>query len=189
MTEAFNNAYKWFYESLPPNEQHRYVQEVSPKELLTALEHLKTHAKQRQKKRISQSIGRIGKVVQNFEQYFKAVDIIIQAHPEYAALVWGAMRFLLQVSTSAQQTFREWSNSSQLASNFSAFYDKLIVTLERLAAEMSQYEGIALEFKIESNARIRNHLEKVYMQLFQFFHTAARVFLSNHSKRDRESNR
>ncbi|KAJ8109541.1 hypothetical protein OPT61_g7388 [Boeremia exigua] len=163
MMEAFNDAYKWFYESLPPTEQRRYVRAVSPAELLAALEQVKTHAKQRQKKRISESISRIGKVVQNFEKYFKAVDIIIQAHPEYAALVWGAMRFLLQ-----------------LASNFSAFYDKLIITLERLAAETSQYEGIELEVKIESNARLRNHLEKVYVQLFQFFHTAARVFLSNH---------
>jgi hypothetical protein len=181
MTEPFKDAYKQFYESLPLAEQRRYVQTVSPEELLEALRQLQTHAKQRQKKRISQSINRVGKVVQSLEQYFKAVDIIIQSNPEYAALVWGAMRFLLQASTSSSRTQRG-ANTLQLASNFSAFYDKLIETLERLAAEMGQYEGIAIEFSSRPTARMRSYLEKVYFQLFQFFHTATRIFLSNESK-------
>jgi hypothetical protein len=102
--EAFDKAFHSFYDALPPVEQRRYVKGISPEELYQALEQLRSHAKQRQKSRISQSIGRITKVVKSLEQYFKAVDIIIQSNPEYAALVWGAIRFLLQASTIAPRT-------------------------------------------------------------------------------------
>ena len=97
MVQAFDDAYNHFYESLPPAEQKRYVAGVSPEALLEAINQLQKHAKQRQKQRISQSLSKIGTVVKSLEQYFKAVDVIIQSHPEYAALVWGAMRFVLQV--------------------------------------------------------------------------------------------
>jgi len=53
---------------------------------------------------------------------------------------------------------------------------------------MSQYEGIALLFKRQSASRLQGYLEKVYIQLFQFFHTAARIFLSNESKASRKPN-
>ena len=31
-------------------------------------------------------------------QYEKVVDTLVSSHPEYSALVWGAMRFLFTVS-------------------------------------------------------------------------------------------
>ena len=53
---------------------------------------------------------------------------------------------------------------------------------------MSQYEGIALLFKRQSASRLQGYLEKVYVQLFHFFHTATRIFLSNESKASRRPN-
>lgn len=36
-------------------------------------------------------------VAKSIHHYSKCIDIICQSHPEYAALVWGSLRLLLQV--------------------------------------------------------------------------------------------
>lgn len=37
------------------------------------------------------------KVAKAIDHYSKCIDIICQSHPEYAALVWGSLKLLLQV--------------------------------------------------------------------------------------------
>src|SRR5277367_5723000 len=39
--------------------------------------------------------GRVRKMVQTLNQYSGVLDIVAQWHPEYSALVWGSMKWLL----------------------------------------------------------------------------------------------
>jgi len=42
--------------------------------------------------------ARLDQILVTVYEYSKAVDVIIQQQPDITAVVWGAMRFLIQVS-------------------------------------------------------------------------------------------
>lgn len=94
---VFEDAYSRFYESLPSEERNMYTKTATITDLMAALSQVQEHVKQRQKQRIARSISKVTRIVQNFEQYFKAIDIMIQSDPKYAALIWGALRLILLV--------------------------------------------------------------------------------------------
>jgi len=45
----------------------------------------------------SRVVKRVKAFSDNLKHYFDVIGILIQSHPEYAALVWGAVRLVLQV--------------------------------------------------------------------------------------------
>lgn len=51
----------------------------------------------------AKAAGRWWKIaVSRINHYSQVVDTLVSSHPEYAALVWGALRFLFQVSLQRQ---------------------------------------------------------------------------------------
>jgi len=48
--------------------------------------------------RLHDAISKVASFAGAFEPYFKIVEIMIGSHPEYAAIAWGAVRLLFQVS-------------------------------------------------------------------------------------------
>lgn len=48
---------------------------------------------------------RFGRILKALERYASVVDVAIQHHPDTVALVWGALRFMLQVGAPSR---REW---------------------------------------------------------------------------------
>ncbi|KAF9630468.1 hypothetical protein BFW01_g1030 [Lasiodiplodia theobromae] len=118
-------------------------------------------AKKRRKRGSSRFLDRIARLSDRLQPFFGVVDIMIQSNPEYTALAWGALRFILQ-----------------LASGFSTFFEKLIKTLERFCREMPQYKDIQLLQEDQISARIKECIEKVYGHMFQLFKEVANVFTS-----------
>ena len=43
-------------------------------------------------------IGHIHKFGASLQPYFKILNIVVQSHPEWSAIAWGAVRLVLQVS-------------------------------------------------------------------------------------------
>lgn len=66
----------------------------------------------------------------------------------------------------------------QLASKFGTFFDKLIENLESLSEVFPSLEGVEALCAQLHSPRLRSHLEKVYIDLFEFFRSVARVFTS-----------
>jgi hypothetical protein len=92
---AFDNAYKSFYESLEEKNQMSFAPCASAQDLRDGLKRLSSLAKLHQKKSF---LLRISAFTENLQPYLNIVDVMIQSNPQYTALVWGALRFVFQVS-------------------------------------------------------------------------------------------
>ncbi|PSN59982.1 hypothetical protein BS50DRAFT_681838 [Corynespora cassiicola Philippines] len=162
--EPFKNAIAKFQASLAPNEQSLFSKCASADELHDTVRNFGII------KKISDS-NRVLKRVRDFNRslghYFAVIGILVQSHPEFAALAWGAARLALQ-----------------LASNFHEFFDKLTKTLERLADALPWYEDLALTLKRDKHYRVSSRLisslTKIYVDILTFFQSVVRVF----TKRD-----
>jgi hypothetical protein len=92
---AFDNAYKSFYECLPDKDQMLFAPCASSEDLLDGLRRLSCLAKHHNKKSF---LLRISDFAASLQPYLNIVDIMVSSNPQYTALVWGALRFIFQVS-------------------------------------------------------------------------------------------
>jgi hypothetical protein len=51
--------------------------------------------------------ARFAAVVNGFQTYFDAVDTLVSSHPEVAALIWGGLKFVVQVCSPTTSVDRE----------------------------------------------------------------------------------
>lgn len=157
---VFKEAHQSFLRSLSPDERTLFSTCASAENLLADARQLEIISKNRTRgRRFMQRITAISKTL---VPYFEVVGITVQT-TEYAALAWGGIRLILQ-----------------LASNFTTFFDKLTRTLERLANHIPQYDLVIRMYKgrylDEFAQRIAYSLGEVYMDIFQFLQSVARVF-------------
>ncbi|XXG95139.1 hypothetical protein Hte_001399 [Hypoxylon texense] len=122
---------------------------------------------------------RISSLASCLRPYFQVIDIFVSSHPEFAALVWGALRLVFQ-----------------LAGNFGTFFDKLTQLFGRLVESFPQYDMILTicnnlehnqwadndestslnKFRKAHRKKIQCNVEAVYHDLFQIIHAVIRVF-------------
>jgi hypothetical protein len=43
-------------------------------------------------------INGVTKIADCLKPYFEVIDVLVSSHPEYAAVIWGALRLVFQVS-------------------------------------------------------------------------------------------
>jgi hypothetical protein len=91
---AFDNAYQSFYDSLPDHDQMLFAPCASAQDLEIGLAKLKSLARHHQKQNFLSRISQFAKALQ---PYLNVVDIMVSSNPQYTALVWGGLRFILQV--------------------------------------------------------------------------------------------
>ncbi|KAK3989041.1 hypothetical protein QBC44DRAFT_94922 [Cladorrhinum sp. PSN332] len=82
-------------------------------------------------------------------QYEKVIDSVVSSHPEYAALVWGAMKFLLTVTL----------NHEELSANIARAFAEI-------AAVLPEAEFLAQT--LYPTQRMRNTLANAYVQIIEF---------------------
>jgi hypothetical protein len=95
--KAFDDALERFLETLSTDERMLYSPCSSADELLEGLRKLDVISKRSQKRvggRLTKGIKKLNDCLQ---PYFEVVGIFIQSNPQYTALVWGALRLVLQV--------------------------------------------------------------------------------------------
>ena len=61
------------------------------------IEKVKKYDEEHQKSAGRRYLKRFATIVQNFSTYFIVVDTCVSSNPEIAALVWGGVRFVIQV--------------------------------------------------------------------------------------------
>ncbi|KAI5918949.1 hypothetical protein F4810DRAFT_714926 [Camillea tinctor] len=157
----FENARDEFLSSLPPKYRVLYSPCASITDLQETIEKIERVVDYRTPK------GRAFEVIKTLhdllEPYFKVVDIFISSNPQYAALVWGALRLILQ-----------------LASNFTNFFNELVSLLDALSNAFHQYELIfdlcSADPGLRKSSGIPNLLEAIYKDVLQIFHNIIKVF-------------
>lgn len=92
--DAFIQSQNAFLASLSPNEQALFSSCQSPAQLIKDIERLDASKNRR---RLLRALEKVKQFSDRLEPYFDTVGIIVQAHPEVAAITWGAIRFILQV--------------------------------------------------------------------------------------------
>ncbi|KAF2177896.1 hypothetical protein K469DRAFT_350551 [Zopfia rhizophila CBS 207.26] len=158
---VFIEARDQFLNSLLPSERAQFAKCHSAQQLLKDIKNLLSLKKNAAVRRSCvQSIANLGT---KLSPYFDAIGWIVQSHPEFAAIGWGAFRFVLQ-----------------LASNYTSFFEKLLRTLHRLAVEFPTYKLLAKhqdEAPTEPmSAAIYHGISALYASLLRFLHHVVRVF-------------
>ena len=98
MTNAvFEDMQVRFLTSLPPRERKLFEHCSSPEQMVAETSKLAVIADDHI--RGTKLIGKIKSFTEKIKPYFEVIDIIVQSHPEYAAIAWGAFRLVLQVSS------------------------------------------------------------------------------------------
>ena len=92
----FEEAYSQFLQCLPERERHLYSPRATPQDVLDGLKKLEIVTKCQQRHGLT-VIKRIEQFHDRLRPYFETVGIFIQSNPQYSALVWGALRLVLEV--------------------------------------------------------------------------------------------
>jgi hypothetical protein len=87
---------------LSPAEKASFAKCPSAEDLVAYVDKLGLERKDRLwGKRLNGCIAAIGG---SLEPYFDAIGIFVQSHPEFAAIVWGALRLVIKVPLVASQS-------------------------------------------------------------------------------------
>lgn len=87
-----------FRAGLSEDQRNAYRIFDDPCEMIQDLqEHIKRHSKGK-RSRLLAACSKIESFRLKIEPYFRVVDIVVSSHPEYAAIVWGAIQLIFSVS-------------------------------------------------------------------------------------------
>ncbi|KAK4071257.1 uncharacterized protein Triagg1_6288 [Trichoderma aggressivum f. europaeum] len=157
--EAFDGAFRRFLESLSEAERARYAPVASPEDLLDGIKKLDLLSQRHQKTKL----WRVLKCVETFSArltpYFAIVNTVVSSNPQYAAIVWGLLKFVLQ-----------------LAESFTTFFDRLVKVIAKISDAFPMYEDIVRLYTGQKSTRLRAHVEQVYSDILQFFQHVAGIF-------------
>ncbi|KAJ8125434.1 hypothetical protein O1611_g8207 [Lasiodiplodia mahajangana] len=159
---AFASAKDSFLNSLAPTEREQFRACSSINELLVGLRNLSQFRDR--VPRLESCFERINAFGEKLSPYFKIIEIVFAAHPEWANIALGSLRLVLQ-----------------LASHFTTFFEKLCKTIEKLSVSLPRYGELynaILRRGGLANPYLKDSLQKLYVDLFQFFEAVARVFSS-----------
>lgn len=92
--QAFENAYKTFYESLPSKEKMSLTPCASDTDFVKELEKLCNLTRGRRKK---STLARISQFAQQFLPFLAMVDAMEQSSSSHTALLWGTLKLIFTV--------------------------------------------------------------------------------------------
>ena len=92
---VFKDARDIFLASLQPSEKTLFISCNNADDLL---KQLRTHDAFKPKRSlIRQFMAKIEEFGESLTPFFGAIGLVVQSHPEIAAIVWGAIRLVIQV--------------------------------------------------------------------------------------------
>ncbi|KAK8087899.1 hypothetical protein PG997_002860 [Apiospora hydei] len=160
----FKAAQDAFRATLSAKDQARFIACGTPAELVVSLQNLEALTRQGQKRKLNQCLKVVEQLNTRLQIYFDALNVIAGVD-DTAALAYGAVRIVLQ-----------------LAAALPTFFDRLLSTISRLAGTFPQYEAIVDIFDGSPSLRMRQHLEKVYQDFFEFLRLSAKVFTASNGQ-------
>ncbi|KAI5777080.1 hypothetical protein EDC01DRAFT_432200 [Geopyxis carbonaria] len=149
------------YLNLIPNDSHRpklkaEIQSATVEDLLKQVHDLEDKfSKNSRFRRLSK---RLSPCVEQLQRFTAVVTICIQSDPQLSSLIWGGLKFLLQ-----------------LASEFQEFFEKLIRTIEQMTKVIPDYQIYLDRFSTDDS--LCQHLVSIYVDIIGFWRQATQIFL------------
>jgi len=176
----FQDAHTQFLDQLSDEEKKQFVAIKDYAAFLKALLTLGDFRKSN--KKWSKFLGSVQRCGSHLEPYFDVVGILVQSHPEIAALAWGSFRLVLSVcTTSHHDCSGTVTNKPQLASNYGTFFDKLSNLLEELSKRIPAYNELSkllekLKLEVHVSDEFSKSLRAFYFDLFEILKCITRLF-------------
>ncbi|KAH8682820.1 hypothetical protein BGZ60DRAFT_205870 [Tricladium varicosporioides] len=105
--DVFAETASRFHSDLSEVDKCGFLVVETPESLIEALTtHIDT-LNTPHRSRLHDAISKVASFAGNFGPYFKIVEIIISSHPEYAAIAWGGVRLVLQLSSQYVEYFEK----------------------------------------------------------------------------------
>lgn len=97
IADPWVTAFEQSKQKLAPKDLNRVLQINNFEQLQCAIDNLKSR---HNAKSLTKSLRVLDPFLQNLKSFGGAIDVITSAHPEIAALCWGGVKVVLEVSTS-----------------------------------------------------------------------------------------
>ncbi|KAK7941301.1 uncharacterized protein PG986_013688 [Apiospora aurea] len=172
----FKAAQDAFRATLSAKDQARFVACSTPAELVISLQNLEALTRQGQKRKLNQCLKVVEQLNNRLQIYLDALNVIAGVD-DTAALAYGAVRIVLQV-----RPLSSFRIVDMLAAALPTFFDRLLSAISRLADTFPQYEAIVDIFDGSPSLRMRQHLEKVYQDFFEFLRLSAKVLTASNGR-------
>jgi hypothetical protein len=118
---------------------------------------------------------------QRIHFYSGILDVIAQHHPEYVALAWGSIKFLLVVGCSLRITIRHQKLTRPEAT---INHEKIVRTLAKAIALFAEaLPRVGLQSSLYPTKQMKEAVTKLYVAVFQFFARARQWYQANHVQR------
>jgi len=162
--EEFLKSHELFFNALSGNEKSQFKSCRSSEELLEEVKKfLRFKGEKRSWTRPFECIKRFS---DSLAPYFDIIGTFIQSNPQWSAIAWGTVRFILQ-----------------LADNFTTFFDKLTEILDQIGRTLPHYKEIRDLAPKDMSIRLRSSLIDLYRDLFEFFTSVACIFTQKSGSR------
>ncbi|KAL1616668.1 hypothetical protein SLS54_008235 [Diplodia seriata] len=166
---VFAKAYENFSKGLSDDEKTVFAGFADSTALITSIE---TLAKEHHihKGCITACCEAVNTVGQRLMPYFKVVDIFVSSHPEYAALLWGAVRLMFVLGMNYVDFLEKFCKMLEDVTGYLPAYESLIDWMAWLEEERTRHRTVR-----ELNPRLPDWLSLIYVDILQFCQEACSI--------------
>ncbi|KAJ9316618.1 hypothetical protein DTO271D3_3125 [Paecilomyces variotii] len=169
MLEIFQDAFSLFVDSLSEDEWKDLQIYQSAEAMTLAIKNqVNKESNHYRKRKLGKCMEAIREFGQNLKPYFAVVDIFVQTNPQYAGLVWGALRLLFQIS----------SNYIEYLEKLSSMFQSMCIMLEVYEEHYKIFRENVKDPDKTVTIRLRKALANIYVDIIQLCYRAIRLFTS-----------
>jgi hypothetical protein len=171
LESIFDSAAKRFEDDLPAQEKVIYQRVESPDQVVSSIKKHISRLNTRNESRLFKACKKIDRLSNALEPYFQIIGIFVSSHPDLAAIIWGALTLVFQLSSQFVLFFERLTDMLQEIYDCLPNY-KAKVELIRERALISGWR--------ESHKILMRSLSLVYIDILQFCHDSCHLFSNKH---------
>ncbi|KAJ9213962.1 hypothetical protein DTO166G4_4407 [Paecilomyces variotii] len=169
ISEIFQEAFSLFVGSLSEDERKDLQIYQSAEAMTIAIRNqVEEESNYYRKRKLGKCMNTFQEFGQNVKQYFAVVDIFVQTNPQYAGLIWGALRLLFQIS----------SNYIEYLEKLSSMFQSLCLMLEVYEEHYEVFRENVMKRNETVTIRLRKALANIYVDIIQLCYRTLRLFTS-----------
>ncbi|KAJ2996646.1 hypothetical protein NUW58_g904 [Xylaria curta] len=147
LNEAFVSAKKDFIKGLNKSPKYDFQRFGSVDDVYNAAEQIQM---QQAKTKTLRGLGKIKPFIEGLQGYARTIEVFVQVQPEILALIWGPVKFILQISSSVITAF-----------------GKVVNLLAEIGHTIPQFNAYASLFR--DNEQVKRVLHLFYVDILEFY--------------------
>ncbi|KAF8539933.1 hypothetical protein BDD12DRAFT_792363 [Trichophaea hybrida] len=152
--DPFDQARVRVWEKLTPKERDKCAETNTINDIWKAIQETQ---EMQSKLGMLGNMNKIRPYLDGLQRYAKVIEVFVQVNPAILALIWGPIKFLLQLS-----------------SNYFHGYDKLLDVFHEIGSSFPQFQQIADIF--QGSSQMANYFGLFYAEIIEFHYQALRFF-------------